>query len=342
MNISIQESSKLADLNINYADFNMDIYHTQSWIEANQYLQDGEGYYILMENEQHKMFLPLLKRRIQNTQYFDVITPYGYGAVALSKQADDVFLSQAFKELKLFLRQKQCVSVFLRLHPLLNANFSQVEGFLSNGITLSVNLSRDYKELSDHYLSGHRYDLKKAEKLGIVVIDDVDFIYYDEFIDIYLETMKYLSASDFYFFDKNYFYLLKEQLKNSLKLLVVKYNDKVIGASLFMLYGGIIQYHLSGTTLEGRKYQPSKIILDSMIKWGINNNYQQLHLGGGVGSQKDSLYKFKKGFSADEYEFATIRMIVNQDVYIELCEHLGYDSTDILDTTQFFPLYRKN
>lgn len=341
MNINIREAKNLIELGINYDDFDMDIYHTSSWIEANRYLQDGEGYYILLENESNKMFLPFLKRSIQDSEYFDLITPYGYGAIALSKNVDESFILQAFLRLKQFLKEKQCVSMFLRLHPLLNKSLNQVEGYFSNGVTLSVDLSRDYKNIVNDYLSGHRYDLRKAEKAGIVVIDDSDFFYYDEFIEIYLETMNYLSASDFYFFDENYFLLLKEQLKDSLKLLVAKDGEQVIGASLFMLYRGIIQYHLSGTTLEGRKYQPSKMILDKMIQWGIDNHYQQLHLGGGVGSQKDSLYKFKKGFSADEYEFATVRMVVDQAKYVELCQVLGYDDESISDTTQFFPLYRK-
>ncbi|QIC77322.1 hypothetical protein FSC17_13715 [Acinetobacter indicus] len=72
--------------------------------------------------------------------------------------------------------------------------------------------------------------------------------------------MRYLQASDFYYFDKEYFYKMKELLSEKLKLVIVKLNEQVIGASLFMLHNNIIQYHLSGTTVEGRKYQPSKLI----------------------------------------------------------------------------------
>src|SRR5690606_19058190 len=108
-----------------------------------------------------------------------------------------------------------------------------------------------------------------------------------------------------------------------------KLNDQIIGASLFMLENGIIQYHLSGTTIEGRKYQPSKLILDYMVDWGISQGYNFLHLGGGVGGKQDALYKFKKGFAADDYSFYTVRLITNKMVYRQLCLDLKFIDTEI-------------
>nr|WP_257219946.1 GNAT family N-acetyltransferase [Acinetobacter sp. YH12239] len=207
---------------------------------------------------------------------------------------------------------------------------------------MATKLNSSYPDLYNAYSSGHKYDLKKSKKNeNIAIVDDTDFIFFDSFIEIYLETMRYLNATDFYFFDKEYFYRMKRLLADKLKLVVVKCNEQVIGASLFMLDNGIIQYHLSGTTIDGKKYQPSKLILDYMIDWGVSQGYSFLHLGGGVGGQQDALYKFKKGFTADEYSFYTVRLIINSVVYRKLCLDLKFKDIEIDNVSNFFPLYRK-
>ena len=62
-----------------------------------------------------------------------------------------------------------------------------------------------------------------------------------------------------------------------------------------------------------------KLILDEARLLGNELNLDFLHLGGGVGgSDDDSLYKFKSGFSDYNFIFKIWRLIVNQDLYITL------------------------
>lgn len=324
------------------SDFDTDIYHNSSWVEANKYLENGSLFSILVENGDNKAYLPLLKRKIDNTDYFDLITPYGYGGIAFSWFATNHFKQNVLSKIHSYLEKTNCISLFLRLHPILNSDLHDDVYIHKNGMTLAVNLENSFESISKNYSSGHRYDIRKSLKNeSITVVDDVSFEYFERFIEVYTETMHLLDASDFYFFDREYFHNLKENLDNSLKLIVVKLNNSVIGASLFMLHNNIIQYHLSGTISEGRGYQPSKLILNYMIQWGVENNYKYLHLGGGVGSEKDHLYEFKKRFSATEFEFCTVRMITNKDMYTDLCKILKYSEDEIHNTSDFFPLYRK-
>lgn len=341
-NVEIFNEDKVSLLYGQLSDFDTDIYHSPAWVKANQKLQRGSLFSILIESESNKAYFPLIKRAIDNTEYFDLITPYGYGGIAFSHAATAEFKKDVLQVLYQYLEKTNCISLFLRLHPLLNSGLDKGSYIFENGVTLAVNLDSTFDEIKKNYSSGHRYDLKKSLKNeNICVVDDVSFEYFDQFIKIYTETMRLLNASDFYFFDNEYFHSLKEQLGNQLKLVVVKLDDVVIGASLFMLHNDIIQYHLSGTTIEGRNYQPSKLILDYMIEWGTANNYRYLHLGGGVGGAKDPLYKFKKGFSATEFEFSTVRMITNSSVYNTLCKALNYSKEEICNVSDFFPLYRK-
>ena len=340
--IKVFEGESLSLMEKELCNLETDIYHSSSWVEANKNIEQGSLFSILIENGDNKAYFPLIKRKVDHTDFFDLITPYGYGGIAFSKFATDDFKKNILSKVSSYLETTNCISLFLRLHPILNSNLHDDVYIHQNGATLAVNLKNSFESISKSYSSGHRYDIKKSlRNESIAVIDDLSFEYFEKFIEIYTETMHLLEASDFYFFDKNYFYNLKEKLGNSLKLIVVKLDDIVIGASLFMLHNDIIQYHLSGTTNEGRSYQPSKLILNHMIEWGIDNNYKYLHLGGGVGSEKDHLYAFKKRFGATEFEFCTVRMITNKDMYKDLCKTLNYSENEISNTSEFFPLYRK-
>ncbi|MBB6364079.1 GNAT family N-acetyltransferase [Acinetobacter lwoffii] len=339
---SVITEDDLSSIKNQLLNFDIDIYHSMEWLLLNKGLQEGEIYCIFLEDEKNCAFFPLIKRKIKNTSFFDLITPYGYGGVAFKKNTDTDFKENIFELLRDCLSNTDCISVFLRLHPLLNNNVKEGEFVFGNGVTLATSFNSSYSDLYNKYSSGHKYDLKKSKKNeNISIVDDIDFVFFDDFIEIYLETMRYLQATDFYFFDREYFYKMKCLLADKLKLVVVKLNEQVIGASLFMLDSEIIQYHLSGTTIEGKKYQPSKLILDYMIDWGVSKGYHFLHLGGGVGAQQDALYKFKKGFSADEYSFYTVRLITNNTVYRQLCLDLKFIDTEIDNISNFFPLYRK-
>ena len=339
---SVVTEDDLSTIKSQLLNFDTDIYHSIEWLLLNKDLQEGEIYCIFLEDEKNCAFFPLIKREIESTPFFDLITPYGYGGVDIKKNTDIAFKDIIFESLRDCLSKTNCISVFLRLHPLLNNNVKESQFVFGNGVTLATKLNSSYPDLYNKYSSGHKYDLKKSKKNeNISIVDDADFIFFDNFIEIYLETMRYLQATDFYFFDREYFYRMKGLLADKLKLVVVKFNEQVIGASLSMLDNGIIQYHLSGTTIDGKKYQPSKLILDYMIDWGVSQGYNFLHLGGGVGGQQDALYKFKKGFTADEYSFYTVRLIINSTAYRQLCLDLKFKDTEIDNIYNFFPLYRK-
>jgi hypothetical protein len=76
-----------------------------------------------------------------------------------------------------------------------------------------------------------------------------------------------------------------------------------------------------------------KLILDEARLLGNQTTAKSLHLGGGVGgSDEDSLFRFKSGFSKDFKEFSVWKFIVNEEIY----EDLSKDKV----CTDFFPLYR--
>jgi hypothetical protein len=83
--------------------------------------------------------------------------------------------------------------------------------------------------------------------------------------------------------------------------------------------GDVIQYHLSGTATDRLKCRGgTKLILDEVRKWGTQNGFRWLHLGGGAGAQQDSLFDFKAGFSHVRFSFQTARMVLRTETYHDL------------------------
>jgi hypothetical protein len=78
-------------------------------------------------------------------------------------------------------------------------------------------------------------------------------------------------------------------------------------------------------------------MLDCAINWAKAAGNRVLHLGGGVGSRDDSLFRFKTGFSDLRSPFQTWRVICDHKRYVELTEDAGVFNAPI---DGFFPAYR--
>lgn len=84
-------------------------------------------------------------------------------------------------------------------------------------------------------------------------------------------------------------------------------------------------------------------MLDYVRYWGKERGNKVLHLGGGVGSAKDSLYEFKAGFSKQSHSFITLSLVIDEKQYRYLvnlrAKGLSLLAEDLLQSN-FFPAYR--
>ena len=107
---------------------------------------------------------------------------------------------------------------------------------------------------------------------------------------------------------------------------------------LFSLRCGIAQYHLSGTTEEHRRKGPTTLLLDEARMWAKAEGATVLHLGGGLGGAKDSLFDFKSGFGTGRHAFRLWTRVLRPDVYRALAEARQRARGDA--DPKFFPGYR--
>ena len=253
-----------------------------------------------------------------------------------SEAIDPVPFYDAFTGL---LQELKIVSVFSRLHPYIIGQTTFLNKLGTTpalGKVVNIDLRLDLASQRTQCSKSTKNRTNKCRKLCTVrkAESENDI---NTFIDIYYENMDRLSASQDYYFTREYFFNFMKCKDFETDILLVEHNeDKVATAgSMFVKTKSIVQFHLSGTRTAYLNIAPANVFLDEMRILATSEGYQYFNLGGGLGSKQDSLFDFKSSFSNDYKDFRVWKYIVNENVYEELSKpNTGDDSG-------FFPLYRK-
>lgn len=318
-----------------------DFYHCNSY---NTQEKSGEGFLFVVEDEQNDFIaFPLIKRLIEGTPYFDCTSVYGYAGPISSRTIEQLApaLVQTFQEeLLAYLKEQNCVSAFSRLHPIIEQTgyLQNLGKVLSLNKTVAIDLSLPLDEQRKKYRKSTKSEINQLRNRGFSVKQAVTKQEIDEFIAIYTETMQRVSASKYYFFDEEYFRNFLHAEDFSPILLLAYQEEEIAAGAIFTLTNNVMQYHLAGTKEQYIKQTPMKLILDEARILGTNRGQKYLHLGGGVGgSDDDSLFRFKSGFSDMNFVYKVWQLVVNEEVYDQLVKCKAAEKE--LNGT-YFPLYR--
>jgi hypothetical protein len=333
------------------ADIDHDFYHFPEYVRLAARQEHGTAMAFVAQEGGNKLLLPFVLRPVDRLHgaAADVISPYGYpGPVARMSGGNDgaePFVRAAITAFVVGLRERGAVSAFVRLHPILGVSVKTLSGIgctIQHGETIFIDLSLSTEELWRQTRSGHRYEISRARKDGQSAEIDSEWLEFDSFCEIYLETMGRVGADPMYFFSREYFLGLRRALGNRLHLCVVRIQGEVACAGLFTEVCGVVQYHLSGTRERFVSSFPTKIMLDFVRSWAKERGNRIFHLGGGVGGHQDSLFNFKSGFSKLRSPFYTWRIIIDETNYGRLKESWASRSGRLPDGPEgFFPAYRK-
>ena len=315
-----------------------DFYHCHSY-----HLLEKENRPVLLVSFFNDDFiaLPLIVRAIPNTSFFDCTSVYGYCGLISSIDFKDIPSEKIiyFKEQLLkFFERNTIVTAFSRLHPL-----NSMDGFFNNfGLvrdinkTVAIDLRISPEKQRAQYRKSFKLQLNQLRRKGFEVVNAQTKEEIDTFINIYHETMHRVEASERYFFNHKYFHDFIDTKCFKVYVLIAKIQGEIVAGAIFTITNNIMQYHLAGTAEAYLKERPMKLIVDEARLLGNELGLDFLHLGGGVGgSDEDSLFYFKSGFSDYRCEYKTWQMIVDHEKYNELVEKTAVDVN-----TTFFPLYR--
>lgn len=314
-----------------------DFYHLPGYVALEAARQGGEPLAYVRSTAGATLVQPLVRRALPaGARGWDATTPYGYPGPAASGPLDA--RRAALASMRDTLGREGATSVFVRMHPLFDewaADGVGVGAVVTHGETVWVDLRRSEGELWRQTRKGHRTEIQRARRLGHVVREGVTPDSLLAFGRLYRATMARLSAAPEYFFDDEYLGRLADALGGRLRLLSVEIDGALAAAGMFVVTQDLCQYHLSGSDERFRALQPTKLMIDHARSMAREAGCTQLHLGGGLGARRDSLFDFKTGFSDGRATFRTLRLVVDAARFEALCATVGRRADD-----PFFPAYR--
>jgi hypothetical protein len=329
-----------------------DFYHLPQYVRLGVSLYEGGRPRAFIARDADGLILvPLILRPIEignsELSLFDAISPYGYASpiIAVRPGCDEnQFLSRAINALIECMLKEKVVSVFCRLHPLLELPHEPLAGrgvVVEHGPTVYCDLQRSSAQHWQETRATVRRQLRRVQSEGFTAEEDLAWQHYDAFQEVYTATMRRVGASEWYFFDRDHFAELRSALADRMHLIVVRLGELVVCSGLFAETCGIVQYHLAGTRDGFEKSDASKLLIHFARQWGKERGNDVLHLGGGVGAAHDSLLHFKSGFSKLRSAFHTWRLIVNEPAYRELVAQNRAQAAIVDEAPSgFFPEYR--
>jgi hypothetical protein len=317
-----------------------DVFHSWHYHSLNK-----EGEQLLFVYEQGHLFiaLPVIKRKIENSLFFDMTSVYGYGGPVSNVDLRTVPASiipafkQAFTD---FMRRENAICIFTRLHPFLNQDYvlDSIGGLKSNGTTLYIDLSISIEDQRNKYEKRLSRQIRKMREKGYIIKDNnsPDDVKY--FIDMYYKNMDRVNASPNYYFDEKYFSDIINMEGYENKLILIYDGTELICGAVLLLSENIIRNHLSATSPDYLKESPSKLLTDEISMIGRRLGKKIFHLGGGVGGKEDSLFEFKRYFSDLQITDRIWCYVNDHEAYNAL---VAKNSSEAGSGSAYFPLYRR-
>lgn len=320
-----------------------DVYWLSGYVKAFKTHGDGEPLLFFYNGESTRGINVLMKRdiakdgrfkgKIQEGKYFDFATPYGYGGWIIEGENTEGL----FEEYSEWIRRNRIVSEFVRFHPIIknhNASRSFYE-VIQLGEVVHMDLSSP-EDIWNNITSKNRNMIRKAIKNDIRIYNGRFPEIYKKFRAIYNGTMDKDNAEQYYYFEKQFYKSLLEDLPQQAQVFWAEKDKQVIAASIILATNRRMNYHLSGSVREFSSLAPTNLLLYEAALWGCANGYKTLYLGGGVGSGEDSLFKFKRAFyKGNLNHFFIGKKIYSQEIYSEL---IGLRAE--IENSGYFPMYR--
>ena len=336
----ISEADKWDACVRSFADW--DVYYLSGYVKAFHIHGDGDPYLLYYEDNEFRAIYVYMRRLTALPGVYDSITPYGYGGVLFEGDASEDNCKAFWDAYLAKMQEEHIVDNFVRYHPVLGnaVPMKAISNVIDLGKTIAIDLSSP-DVIWENIISKNRNMIRKAEKSGIIIEHGKGMDLFDKFVEMYNATMDKDHAEEYYYFKRSFYESIHNDLHDNYELFYAKLGDKIVAMSIMIFANGRMNYHLSGSDIEYRSFAPSNLLLYKAALWGCEQGFKTFHLGGGVGSGEDNLYKFKAAFNKNsDYRFSIGKQVFDQEKYDELVKMRRETDLSFDETSHFFPLYR--
>ncbi len=239
-------------------------------------------------------------------------------SVIPSKQMVDFLVKEAKKRGAIFIKFEPNESD-LKKKTLLEKDLRFTAGkplFTKHSFVLDINKSEE--DLLKNMHQKTRYNLRLAEKRGVLIVEDNSLEAFEEYWKLTEETTK---RQGFYSHTKSYHQkMFTEMTKSGMgHHLKAVYRDEVITTWMIFILNNKIYYPYGASSTKYREVMANNLMMWEVIKMGKKNKCVSLDMWGSMGPTPDikdpwyGFHKFKQGYGGKLVEFlGTYDLIVDR------------------------------
>ena len=186
--------------------------------------------------------------------------------------------------------------------------------------TQILDLNKSEDELLKSFHSKTRYNIRLAEKKGVVVKEESNDNGFKTFARLYFETTK---RQKYFGHDHRYHKIVWDNLKAEIShILIAYYNNIPLAAYELFYLDGIIYYVYGGTSKQHRNLMASNLLMWEAIKLGKKLGAKKFDMWGSLGPNYDTddpwsgFTRFKEGYGTKFVEFTgSYDLVINKNLY---------------------------
>ena len=184
--------------------------------------------------------------------------------------------------------------------------------------TILLDLAKSEEELLAQMKQKTRYNVRLAQKKGVVVEERDD----PEALEIFLKLQKQTAKRQgFFLHPDSYYRTVWEVLrpKGMAYLLIAKVENTPVVAWMLLKYQDTLYYPYGGSSTEHRKFMPSNLMMWEAIKLGKRLGCKTFDMWGATDDESDPWYgftRFKLGYGGELVSFpGAYDLILNPLLY---------------------------
>lgn len=297
------------------------IYFSKAYHELFSQIDKTDPVLVCLQSENDFTFFPFLKKK-DSSSYFEGSSTYGYPGFFGSEMTKEKL--QCLKE---FLAKKNYGAVFLRHDPL-SETYKKwpVECLELNRYVYIVELNELKKNINGIKFSQKiQWSINLAKRNGLIAsFASGQKILKKEINDFYKIYKSFILSKT----DKNRLLFSDKFFLDHISLLgencdlgtVKNINTNSLECAAFFLKDNkkAVHYHLSASTVEGKKNQGMDFLLAQAIEYYEQQGFSLLNLGGGKQmDENDGLSRFKRKFSTNKKPFYISKILCDKTKYFE-------------------------
>lgn len=186
--------------------------------------------------------------------------------------------------------------------------------------TQILDLTKSEEELLKNMHHKTRYNIKLAQKKGVIVKEMSDKEGFEIFSKLYFETCK---RQQYYGHTPTYHQIVWESLKDSIAhILIAFYNNTPIAAYELFHFRDILYYPYGGTSLEYRNVMAPNLLMWEAIRFGKNLRATRFDMWGSLepgydqNHQWSGFTRFKEGYNGSFTQMAgSYDLVIHPTLY---------------------------